>query len=116
MVVEYTYMRDTLAPAFYPERFVLRAIDIVVGIIEFLLAVRIVLHLLGASSGNAFMAWLDGITGQLIAPFSGIFPTLYVGGFALEFSTLFAMIAYGVIGWLLSRLVVFLVSATRPAI
>lgn len=116
-MAEYTtYVRDTVQPVYYPERFVLRAIDIAIGIVEFLLAARVVMHLLGANSGNAFMAWLDGVTGQLIAPFAGIFPTLNLGGFVLEFTTLFAMIAYAVLGWLISRLVFFLVGSMRPAL
>jgi hypothetical protein len=113
-MTEYTYVRDEPRPLFYPERFVLRAIDIVIGIVEFLLGVRFVLHLLGASGGNSFMAWLDSTTGQLIAPFSNIFPSWDVSGFVVEFTTLFAMLAYAVIGWLISRLIVFLVGAIRP--
>lgn len=116
-MAEYTtYVSDASQPAFYPERFVLRAIDIAIGIVEFLLGLRVVLHLLGASGGSAFMAWLDGTTGQLIAPFSGIFPTLHVGGFELEFTTLFAMLAYGVLGLLISRLVLAIMGAVRPAL
>lgn len=116
MIAEYTYLRDDSRPTFYPERFVLGAIDILVGIVEFVLGIRFVLHLLGAGQGNAFMAWLDGTTDQLLAPFSNIFPTIVIGGFAVEFTTLFAMIAYAVIGWLIGRAVVLLMSAARPAL
>ena len=113
MSVEYTYMRDSARPVIAIDRFLLRFIDAVTGVVEFLLAIRLVLHALGAGSGNAFMAWLDSVTGQLIAPFANIFPTISLGGtFEIELSTIFAMLAYGVIGWILARAVLLLVGTT----
>lgn len=114
-MTEYTtYMRDSVPTrVFFVDRFLLRFIDTVTSIIEFLLALRLVLHALGASDSNAFMSWLDGVTGQLIAPFTGIFPTWVLAGqFEIDLSVIFAMLAYGVIGWLLARAVVLLVGTT----
>jgi len=113
--MEYTYMRDPY-PLASVESVIARIIDLFIAIIEALLGLRLVLHFLGAGSGNAFMAWLDGVTGQMVAPFAGIFPTWNFGGFSVELSTVFAMIAYAVIGWIIVRLVYFLFSLMRPAL
>lgn len=106
-------MRDSVRPAIAVDRFLLRFIDVVTGVVEFLLAIRLVLHALGANDANSFMGWLDAVTGQLIAPFSNIFPTISLGGqFQIELSTIFAMLAYGVIGWILARAILLLVGTT----
>jgi YggT family protein len=89
-----------------------RAIDIVVGIIELLLAIRFVLELLGASSGAPFIAWVYSVSWNLVAPFSGAFPSLSLGGNSLiDFSTILAMIVYAILGWLAIKLIFFLFNA-----
>lgn len=93
----------------YSRRVITRVIDIFIGGISLLLALRIVLRLLAASPSSNFVAWLYETTGRLILPFEGMFPTLIFGsGSALEFSSLFALIAYTFIGWLLIRFLHFL--------
>lgn len=93
----------------YSRRVITRIIDIFIGGISLLLALRIVLRLLGASPSSNFVAWLYETTGRLILPFEGMFPALTFGtASALEFSTLFALIAYAFIGWLLIRFLHFL--------
>ncbi|HWP61165.1 MAG TPA: YggT family protein [Candidatus Paceibacterota bacterium] len=87
---------------------VVRVLDILIGLIEFMLALRIILHLLAANPGSTFVAWLYGVTDQLLAPFAGIFPSVAIAGNSvLEFSTIFAMFAYAFLGWLLIRIIVF---------
>jgi len=94
-----------------PVEFPLRVITFVVSAIEFLLALRLILVALGANSSAQFVAWIYSVTGSLIAPFSGAFPNLSLGGFVLELSTLFAMIGYALIGWVVIRLI----SAVSPS-
>jgi len=77
-----------------------------IGIVEVFLGVRFLFRLLGANSNNAFVSWLYDVSGQLLEPFRGIFPVEAVEpGYVLEFSTLFAMVAYGLLGFLILTLV-----------
>lgn len=90
----------------YAEGIVVRIVDVaVVGVVVALLALRLVLRALGANPGAEFVAWLYGVTDQLLAPFAGMFPALAVGGYVIELSTIFALIAYAVIGWVVMKLI-----------
>jgi len=91
----------------YPHAFVLRVVDTVIGIIELMLGLRLLLEFLGANPASAFVAWLYSVTDTLSGPFAGAFPSLAVGGFVLDLSIIFAMIGYGLIGWLIAQLLSF---------
>ncbi len=86
----------------YPLTMATRIINTVIGIIGFLLALRIVLLLLGASTAAPFVAWVYSVTGGLMGPFAGAFPNLILGGFILDISAIFAIIGYAIIGGLIS--------------
>jgi hypothetical protein len=106
-MAELVYM-NTYSPAMLAER----VINVIVGIIELLLAVRLVLELLGANAGAPFVAWLYNASWNLVAPFSGAFPSISLGGNSLiDFSTVFAMIAYAVLAWIVIKLVYFIFNA-----
>ena len=93
--------------SYYPGRFVVRVINIVFGIIEALLALRLILEFLGANAGSPIVAWVYGVTGSLIGPFANAFPQLVFSGFVLDLTTIFAMIGYAFIGWLVMMLLSF---------
>jgi len=79
--------------------------DFVVGLVEFLLSLRILLKLLGASPAAPFVEWVYATTSPLLAPFENMFPTTNLGqGFVLEASALFALITYAFLGFLLESL------------
>ena len=105
-MVEYIVERTS----YYPGTFVLRVVDTIIGIIEAMLGLRLILQLLGANPASQFIAWVYGITDSIIGPFAGAFPALMLGGFVIEFTTIFAMIGYAIIGWLIIRLLSFLFS------
>lgn len=88
---------------------------LVIAIVEILLIFRFVLKMLSASPDSVFVAWIYEATIPLIAPFQLAFPTPSVrGGFALEFSTLFAIFAYAFIGFVIQEIMRILEqSATR---
>lgn len=107
---EIVYTRSSVW--YSPSNFIVTIVNLVFGVIEFMLAVRIVLELLGANSGAPFVAWIYEITGGLIAPFAGAFPSWDLGGgFVLNLSALFAMIGYAIIGWIVMRLLSMLFAA-----
>src|SRR3989344_4141931 len=88
----------------YPHDVPMTVIRWIFSIIEFALLFRFILVFLGASASSPFVAWVYGVTGRLIGPFSGAFPNLSLGGFVLETTTIFAMIGYAIIGWLILEL------------
>lgn len=79
--------------------------NLILGIIEFLLGFRIVLKLFGASAGAPFVKWVYETTQPLLAPFIGAFPSPRVeGGIIIEFSSLFALIVFAFIGYLIDNI------------
>lgn len=81
-------------------------IGFVIGIIELFLGFRFIFRLLGANTGAPFVNWLYETTDPLINPFRGIFPTPKIEGiFAVEFTTLVALIVYMLAGYILLELV-----------
>lgn len=81
-------------------RFLAYLINLVLGIVEIILSLRLILKFLGANSGAPFVRWLYATSVPLLQPFQGIFPTPTLEGrFTLEFSTLFALVVYALIGY-----------------
>ncbi len=73
----------------------------VFGLIEILLVFRFILRLLSANPRAGFVTWIYETTAPILRPFTSIFPNPSVsGGFTLEFTTVFAIFAYAVIGYL----------------
>ncbi len=79
------------------------------GVLEILLAFRLVLKLMGASVGSAFVSSIYGITRVFIAPFQGIFRRGFAEGIettsVFEPATLVAIIVYAVVAWGIVKLV-----------
>jgi len=78
---------------------------LLLGVLEALLALRILLKLMAANPGNPFAAWLFSFTDIFLLPFVGLTGTPAVGEMVLELSTFIAMLVYGLVGWGLERLV-----------
>ena len=81
----------------------------IVGILEALLAFRLVFKLLGANAGSSFVSTIYNISGSFVAPFSGIFRTAVNTGIetksVVEPATIIAMLVYGLIGYGIVRLI-----------
>lgn len=73
------------------------------GILEILLAFRLVLKLMGANVVSGFVRAIYGVTGVFILPFEGIFRRGVAQGIettaVLEPSTLVALVVYAVLAW-----------------
>ncbi len=82
------------------------------GLLEILLAFRLVLKLTGASVSSAFVNLIYGLTGIFIAPFEGIFHRGFSQGIEttsiLEPSTLVSIIVYAVLAWGIVKLLLIL--------
>ncbi|OGM73420.1 hypothetical protein A2422_03845 [Candidatus Woesebacteria bacterium RIFOXYC1_FULL_31_51] len=79
------------------------------GILEILLAFRLILKLMGASLGSTFVGLIYGITRIFILPFEGIFRRGFTQGIettsVIEPSTLVAIIVYAVLAWGVVKLI-----------
>lgn len=79
------------------------------GLLEMILIIRVLMKLFGANLEFTFVAWLYEVTQPLINPFLPAFPAPMVQGeFTLEFSALFALIIYAVVGYALGELLTLL--------
>jgi uncharacterized protein YggT (Ycf19 family) len=76
-------------------------VNIVFGVIEFLLSLRFIFKFFVVTVGTPFVAWVYGVTAGLVSPFARIIPDLKLGGFVVDFSILVALIVYVLIGYLI---------------
>ncbi len=81
-------------------------INFFVGLAELILGLRVLFRLFNANPTSTFVHWIYATSATLMAPFRGIFPSLVLDrGFVIDFSALFAMLVYALIGYLLIVLV-----------
>jgi len=77
-------------------------VALIFGLIEIILIFRFVLRLLGASANAEIVSWVYVNSAPFLSPFAFAFtPLILPGGFIIEFSTLLAIFAYAVIGYVL---------------
>ena len=107
-----THMAEiALRQRYYPGIFVTRVVNLIVGLIEIALALRILLELLGASASSQFVAWIYSVTSSLMGPFVGAFPGIFLGlASVIDVNAILAMIAYAIVGWLIVRVLSFILS------
>jgi hypothetical protein len=75
------------------------------GILEVLIALRIVLKLIGANPESPIVALIYGFTYLFLFPFEGMTATPAAGSMVLEISSFFAMVIYALIAWAVERIV-----------
>lgn len=81
------------------------------AVVESFLGLRFLLKLFGANGNNGFVDWVYEMSGALLEPFRGIFPSkVFENQYVLEFSTLFAMLMYAII----ALLIMWLITAITP--
>lgn len=81
-----------------------RVVWYIVGFILVLLAIRVILFLLGANQGSAFVDFIYAISGVFAAPFTGIFPAPTYGQFFFDTASVVAMVVYALVGWGITKL------------
>lgn len=73
------------------------------GLLNVLLAFRLIFKLMGASLSSAFVRVIYGVTGIFIMPFEGIFSRGYAQGLEttsiIEPATLVAFVVYAILAW-----------------
>lgn len=85
-----------------PTLYLSALIRFIIGLAEVILALRIVLRLFAANPNASFVHWVYSTSNTLLEPFRGIFqPGLIDKSYVLDFTALFALVVYGLLGSLL---------------
>lgn len=79
--------------------------DFIFLLIEGLLLTRFILRATGANPAAGFVQFVYGISDIFMAPFRLIFPASAAGGFVVEWSVLLAMLVYGLIYYLIRKVI-----------
>lgn len=82
-----------------------KLIWIVLGLVEALIALRIVFKLIGVNAENTFASFIYSLSNVFVAPFASLTGTPQVSGMVFEFSSLIAMVVYALIAWGIERIV-----------
>ncbi len=92
-----------------PSGIALGIVNFVIGLAEILIGLRIILKLFGANVNAEFVSWIYDTTQPLLQPFIGMFPAPAIeGAYVIEFSALFALLIYALIGVFLIELIHYL--------
>lgn len=81
-----------------------QAVQLVFGLVMGLIAIRFILLALGANPEAGFADFILGVTDPLVSPFQGLFSDSVSGDNVIEYASIVAFLVYGLVGWLLSRL------------
>ena len=73
------------------------------GILEGMIALRILFKLIAANPNSPIAALIYGFTNLFLFPFAGLTSTPTAGGMVLELSSFLAMAIYALIGWAIER-------------
>jgi hypothetical protein len=71
----------------------------ILGVIEVILAFRILLKLLGANTQSGFTSLIYSVSNPFALPFAGILGITGVSNMVLEWSTLIAMAVYAIVAY-----------------
>ena len=69
------------------------------GVLESLIAIRVLLKLMAANPSAGFAAFIYNMTAVFLAPFFGLTATPSANGSVLELSSLIAMLVYALLAW-----------------
>lgn len=75
-------------------------VNLMLTVVGVFLGLRFVLKLFSANASNSFVNWIYETSAEILGPFRGIFPAPSLDGFVIEFSTIFAVMVYTIIGML----------------
>ena len=75
------------------------------GILVAFIALRIGLKLIGANPESGIVALIYGFTAPFLFPFTGLVGSPTYGNMVLELSSMFAMLIYALIAWVVERTV-----------
>jgi hypothetical protein len=96
-----TYVGEVERPAVIERDHAGQSVYLILGLVETILALRLLLKVLGASLASSFVQAVYLVSYPLVRPFAGIFNLPFnVPTDRLELATVFAMVLYALIGYL----------------
>ncbi len=108
-MTDYKEVRTTQHEAGQEQRFATfkatQLIWLFLGLLEGLLALRVVFRLVGVNAANTFAKLVYSLTDLFVTPFASLTGAPAAGNMVLEISTIIAMIVYLLIGLALERIV-----------
>jgi hypothetical protein len=78
---------------------------LLLGLLEAVIALRVVFKLIAVNAANPFATLLYNVTNLFVAPFASLTSAPAAGGMVLEISSIIAMIVYLLIAWGIERIV-----------
>jgi hypothetical protein len=75
------------------------------GVLEVMIALRIGLLLIGANPNSPVVAFIYGLTFLFLFPFNGLIGSPSTGNMVFELSSVFAMVIYALLAWIIERIV-----------
>ncbi|HSH02919.1 MAG TPA: YggT family protein [Anaerolineae bacterium] len=78
---------------------------IILGVVETLIALRVILKLIGANAASPFAALIYNISNLFLFPFEGLVGTPTSGAIVLEISSIIAMLVYLLLAWGIVKIV-----------
>lgn len=90
----------------HPRDLTLKLSHLFVGLVETLLAVRVIFSLVDADTTNGVVKWVYDMSEPLLQPIRGVFPSVeYTNTYVLELPVIFAMVGYAIFGYIVILLV-----------
>ena len=90
-----------------------RFIYLAFGILESLIALRVILKLIDANPANTFARLLYAVTDLFLKPFASLVTNPASGGLVFEITSLIAMIVFAMICWAIVQLVRLILYRTK---
>jgi hypothetical protein len=84
---------------------VTQIIWLLLGLLEAVLALRVIFKLIAVNPSNPFAMLLYNITNLFVAPFASLLGAPTAGGMVLEISSIIAMVIYLLIAWAIELIV-----------
>lgn len=78
---------------------------LLLGILEAMIALRIMLKMIGANPDTGVVALIYGFTDLFLFPFAGLIASPAAGNMVLEISSMVAMLIYALVAWAVERIV-----------
>jgi hypothetical protein len=86
------------------------------GILEAMIFFRIGLKFIGANSGSPIVGFIYGFTDLFLFPFNGLINSPTSGNMVFELSSVFAMLVYGAMAWVVERMVYLIFVRPRGSV
>jgi len=99
--VQHTVTTETVSPSARAAQ----VVYVIFGVLEALIAFRVVLKLLAANPDAGFSSLVYSITQPFVALFQDVFPTPVSHNSVFEISSALAMLVYALIGWAIVLLI-----------